>query len=604
MAKNIVGLNIDGISFTNRPFATCSTASDTEGKEVTYSGFELVTYATILVKFTNGNTVTSPTLNVNGTGAKTIIWDNSLSIGDKIKAGGIYEFIYISGYWNCLRGMDTNNAVTQIPTTSNITYPLLMGMNPASSSSQITAAVRYHSGLTYNPSTKILGLGVLNCTTSGSGDDSNKIDIYANSPLPTTYKIGFTRGEDNTAPATSINLAYSGPGMTATEAATSTGLSIGPKIVDDTTTDGFLISTDKPLHIEGSSLSFGSNVIPNQNETYNLGTSDNKWNEVHAESFKGTADSARLIPYGVCLTASATAAKTVTTSVPFVLETGARISVKFNYPHTGSNMTLNVNNTGEKNVYLNGSPVGAGIIFANNIYEFIYDGSKWILQPGVHNRTGSGNLTTKLYLIGASTQNSLGDRTFSNSSVYMTNGSIYTNGGFYDNSTTTGASPYKAVVPKDYTEDIGNSTADGLHSVSGTLTTSISIPSPKFGELVGEYFLIAGEDSSITVQPTMTGRIYSTTISIVLNTVNASQNFRFVRFILSVPVTVQNNSTYPTTFKYIVSIKLNGGIFRSIEQIYTMSAGAFKDIGELSIIYDLRKQTIIDDTANGTTSWI
>jgi len=54
------------------PYLTCSTAADTAAKTVDCSGFELEAGAKITVKFTNANSANSPTMNVNGTGAKNI----------------------------------------------------------------------------------------------------------------------------------------------------------------------------------------------------------------------------------------------------------------------------------------------------------------------------------------------------------------------------------------------------------------------------------------------------------------------------------------------------------------------------------------------------
>lgn len=114
MAKNVVELNIDNRSYTTRPIGTCNTAAGTSAKVVTCADFILVPYATILVKFANTNSVTSPTLNVNGTGTRYIKWNGSTSIGSKIKAGDVYEFIYDGTYWLCLGGIDTDTGETNV----------------------------------------------------------------------------------------------------------------------------------------------------------------------------------------------------------------------------------------------------------------------------------------------------------------------------------------------------------------------------------------------------------------------------------------------------------------------------------------------------------
>ena len=59
-----------------RGWGTCATAAATSAKVVTLSGFVRNVGAVVGVRFTYANTATSPTLNVNGTGA-TLIYDGS-----------------------------------------------------------------------------------------------------------------------------------------------------------------------------------------------------------------------------------------------------------------------------------------------------------------------------------------------------------------------------------------------------------------------------------------------------------------------------------------------------------------------------------------------
>lgn len=84
--------------------------------------------------------------------------------------------------------------------------------------------------------------------------------------------------------------------------------------------------------------------------------------------------------YGVCSTAAATAAKTVTISdSKFTLQTGATIVVKFTITNTAANPTLNADGTGAKAIYYNGAAITAGYLKANKVYEFIYNGTQWDL---------------------------------------------------------------------------------------------------------------------------------------------------------------------------------------------------------------------------------
>lgn len=101
-SRTIDGMLFDGSSDI-RHYGTCSTSSATVAKVVTLPGFTLVTGARIAVKFTYSNTASSPTLNVNGTGAQTIRRYGSYNV-DTSKylswlAGSIVEFVYDGSSW-------------------------------------------------------------------------------------------------------------------------------------------------------------------------------------------------------------------------------------------------------------------------------------------------------------------------------------------------------------------------------------------------------------------------------------------------------------------------------------------------------------------------
>ena len=83
--------------------------------------------------------------------------------------------------------------------------------------------------------------------------------------------------------------------------------------------------------------------------------------------------------YGTCSTAAGTAAKVVTCS-GFVLATGARISVYCSTANSAGAITLNVNSTGAKSVYVKGAATSS----SNKLWwevgtqlDFIYDGTYW-----------------------------------------------------------------------------------------------------------------------------------------------------------------------------------------------------------------------------------
>ena len=112
MATNMInsfefGSNIHPFSL---PYGVCETAADDAAKIVTVDNFSLETGAIVIVKFTNSNSVASPTLNVNNTGAKAIMryGTTAASSGTTTSgwvAGAVQMFVFdgtnwIRDYWN------------------------------------------------------------------------------------------------------------------------------------------------------------------------------------------------------------------------------------------------------------------------------------------------------------------------------------------------------------------------------------------------------------------------------------------------------------------------------------------------------------------------
>jgi hypothetical protein len=102
---------INGVEFDGSSdiyfYGTCSTAAGTAAKTVTLqsgSTFLLKTGATVIVKFTNKNSASSPTLNINGTGAKPIYryGTTAASTSDGTsgwRAGSVHMFTYDGTGW-------------------------------------------------------------------------------------------------------------------------------------------------------------------------------------------------------------------------------------------------------------------------------------------------------------------------------------------------------------------------------------------------------------------------------------------------------------------------------------------------------------------------
>ena len=132
---------------------------------------------------------------------------------------------------------------------------------------------------------------------------------------------------------------------------------------------------------------------------------------------------AQSIWYATCSDAGATKSATITpVTTNFVLNVGTTVNVKFNNTNTGAvgSLTLNINNTGAKNIKyiynktLNDLP-GADYIIGGRTYLFVYDGTYWVIQNMNYNtntydrRQHSGAITAKTAI--AATHLIVGDST-------------------------------------------------------------------------------------------------------------------------------------------------------------------------------------------------
>ena len=88
--------------------------------------------------------------------------------------------------------------------------------------------------------------------------------------------------------------------------------------------------------------------------------------------------------YGTCTTEASTVAKVATCANFDKLITGVTIHIKFTYANTASNITLNVNSTGAKNIYKFGTTAPGTTALtswqAGSVVSFTYDGSAWIMN--------------------------------------------------------------------------------------------------------------------------------------------------------------------------------------------------------------------------------
>jgi len=93
--------SIDGVT---GGVLVCATGATTAAKVVDLPNFVLSTGVTIWVRFNTANTAASPTLNVNGTGARSIRVNtqliNSATLARQINANVVYGFRFDGTDWN------------------------------------------------------------------------------------------------------------------------------------------------------------------------------------------------------------------------------------------------------------------------------------------------------------------------------------------------------------------------------------------------------------------------------------------------------------------------------------------------------------------------
>ena len=143
------------------PFGTCSSAADAVAKTVTVTNFPgLVDGATINVLFENANTATNPTLNVNESGAQPIMRTSSSAAGTNKAAswdsGSVVTFLYVQNTGWTMTNYTQYHWVNQYPSATNKDYRVLI--SSIDNDTNTTAAVAKSGNLTFNPSTKRLGL--------------------------------------------------------------------------------------------------------------------------------------------------------------------------------------------------------------------------------------------------------------------------------------------------------------------------------------------------------------------------------------------------------------------------------------------------------------
>lgn len=117
----------DDIDYTfDKPyFGVCGTAAATQTKVVTCDEFRLEKGTLLAVQFTYTNTATSPSMNVNGTGAIAICGTNGYYVNANMwTANQMVHFVYNGTWWialNCLPATTARYGITMLSNSLNST---------------------------------------------------------------------------------------------------------------------------------------------------------------------------------------------------------------------------------------------------------------------------------------------------------------------------------------------------------------------------------------------------------------------------------------------------------------------------------------------------
>jgi|GEM_PF-333436 len=138
-------LTPDNIDYTfDKPyFGVCETAAATATKVVTCDEFQLKKGAHLAVQFTYANTASSPSMNVNGTGAIAICGVSGYYVSANMWAANqMVHFVYNGTWWIALNCLPASTA----------RYGITMLSNSVNSTSQSLAATPYAVKLAYDRS--------------------------------------------------------------------------------------------------------------------------------------------------------------------------------------------------------------------------------------------------------------------------------------------------------------------------------------------------------------------------------------------------------------------------------------------------------------------
>ena len=417
---------------TNR-YCTCTTAAATAAKtaSITSGTFTLEAGAHVIVKFSNANTASNPTLNINGTGAKNIFHNGARITTDTNTAllAGAVDFVYDGTQWQLLGNYlntitpDTKNTTGATDTNSKI---FLVGATAQGANPQ-----------TYSHDTVYVDAGgCLNTTTPGATDNSTKAATtawVANKGYLTQASVTSTYSATGTAPVngtavkaaidTALTSAYKPSGSIAFASLPALSASVMGNVYN--ITDSFTITADFVEYESGKTKTFpaGSEV-----GVVNIGTTSSPVYKFSVMS--GFIDLSGYQQKDTAVTHTASTKVGDTNKPVYIAADGKATAISYTIEKSVPADAKFTDTTYSVFTGATSSAAGSsGLVkapAAGDQAKFLKGDGTWGTpsDTDTKNTTGSGDSNSKIFLVGATSQTA-SSVTYSHDTVFVdTNGRI------------------------------------------------------------------------------------------------------------------------------------------------------------------------------------
>jgi len=324
--NEVLDIYFDGTQYIARGvenkvgYVVCNSLADNPEKTAICPAFNLDSFVRVLVKMVNSNTAASPTLNINGTGAKEIIYNGEAVSSENTWAAGEVLDVYYDGvkYQTNTYGGAKFESGEKVGNVSIEDYPVENSENLVKSG------------------------GLFNLVSQ---------QVYLDPDSQVDPDPGFVPEND------SVHVHGQQTITVADQKQIRANLGFGDGDIDEEPVEGS----------ENVVKSGGLFDIKTQQDTLNTELQDSI-----ASGDQNTA-------YVTCDTAAGTTAKVINDLNDFTLSTNIRLLIKMTYTNTANNPTLNINGTGAKGIVYNGGAVSASNTWeAGEVLDTYYNGTSYI----------------------------------------------------------------------------------------------------------------------------------------------------------------------------------------------------------------------------------